>query len=117
MQYAQMGPSFGELAEDVIPGNYTTVLKYMPSLNETTLPQNVATLRKALLYLRDLLDVFVWVYPLTPNQPGAAPVSFAKVTSLRRLGHTAQRHERWVRRHRPLLLSRQLTLRQLHDHR
>lgn len=71
-----MGPSFGELAEDIIPGNYTAVLKYMPSLNETTLPQNVATLRKALLYLRDLLDVFVWVYPLTPNQPGAAPVFF-----------------------------------------
>lgn len=68
-QAAQLSPSFGQLANSVIPGNYTTIFKYMPQLNDTTLPQNVASLRKSLLYLRDLLDVFVWVYP--DNDPGA----------------------------------------------
>jgi len=60
---AQSSVSLGELATGSVPGNYSAVLTLLPGLNSTTLPQDVALLRKQVLFLRDLIDVFIFVYP------------------------------------------------------
>jgi len=54
---------YGELAQTLVSNNYAKLCSEIPSLNNSTLPTNVKTLRKAILGARNMLDIFVLAYP------------------------------------------------------
>jgi len=56
-------PSYNDLATQYVPSLYTTSVNLLPSMNSSTMPTDVKTLRKALLYCRDMLDIFAYAYP------------------------------------------------------
>eukprot|EP00696_Hemimastix_kukwesjijk_P012874 gnl/Hemi2/26193_TR8790_c0_g1_i1.p1 gnl/Hemi2/26193_TR8790_c0_g1~~gnl/Hemi2/26193_TR8790_c0_g1_i1.p1 ORF type:complete len:336 (+),score=125.83 gnl/Hemi2/26193_TR8790_c0_g1_i1:138-1145(+) len=60
-------PSYGDLAAQTIPPLLSKALGLLPTLNATTLPQDVSSLRKAILYAREMLDIFVFSYPNSTN--------------------------------------------------
>lgn len=55
--------TYGELAKDLGTLFYDNMKTALPSLNDTSLPTTVKAVRKAVLYLRDSLDIFVYSYP------------------------------------------------------
>jgi len=63
-------PSYGELARTYIPDKWNTAMGYMSQFTETVSPGDsiVKSLRKSLLYTRDLLDIFVYAYPNTTSK-------------------------------------------------
>jgi len=61
--FCSADPSYGQLAIQEVPPLYKTSINLLPQMNETTMPTDVKTLRKALLYCRDMLDIFVYAYP------------------------------------------------------
>jgi len=54
--------SYAALGNDSIPENYFSLLEELPSLNSSTQPWEVHTLRKNIGYFRDLLDMFVYAF-------------------------------------------------------
>lgn len=60
--------TYGELAQDKVPGGMQEVLRLLPDLTNQSLPTEVKTLRITILEVRDLLDIFAFAY--SPGKSG-----------------------------------------------
>jgi len=63
--------SYGQLANSSIPPKYFSLLVDLPSLNSSTQPWAVHTLRKDIGFFRDLLDMFVYAFDNCSSSPSA----------------------------------------------
>jgi len=66
---ADNNATYGQLAQQYIGYWYSLFLQELPELNATSDPGLVNPLRKACLFVRDMLDVFAYAYP-TPVKAG-----------------------------------------------
>jgi len=60
--------SYGSLAQEKIVTEFKKMLELLPSINPKTLPDSIKSLRKSVLYTRNLLDIFVYAYPFTSKK-------------------------------------------------
>ena len=66
-------PSYCELAAASLPAQFQIAVSLL-KVDGRTKPDDVAVLRKSLLHVRDLVDVFSFAYPNTTNVTASTPV-------------------------------------------
>ena len=57
-------PSYASLAKTLLPPAFSFAVSQL-KVNDTTKPEDVSVLRKSLLHVRDLVDIFSFAYPNT----------------------------------------------------
>lgn len=57
--------TYGQLAAIVVPPAWDNVISLLPTLSCSAMPGDVKPVRKAILALRNLVDVFSYAYPVS----------------------------------------------------